>query len=101
MKTMPRKELKMGLFLVRFLPSFNEKSDERIKEEENENEWKSQLATYFNLIIFQFQFLQAPQLRKDRIADESQFVEAQIQHLQISQALEDFARQFADTVIAQ
>lgn len=63
--------------------------------------YKSRVSTYFNLIIFQFQFLQAPQLCEDGIADERQLVEAQIQHLQISQSFEDLARQFADTVVAQ
>lgn len=63
--------------------------------------YEYRVSTYFNLIIFQFQFLQAPQLCKHGIADERQLVEAQIQHLQISQSFEDLPRQFADTVVAQ
>lgn len=83
--------------------SFFRASSAPSSSQQARGEWmeeKSLFATYIDLIIFQFQFLQAPQLRKDRIADESQLVEAHIQHFQISQSFEDLARQFTDTVIA-
>lgn len=58
-------------------------------------------GTHLNSIIVQLQFAEAPQLRKDSVADEVQIVAGEFQDIQVAQAPEYFAGQHVDLVVGQ